>query len=214
MGGSWGGTTMPPGYMVDTRKTLPNGSANEHWRKFVPFPAYAEIINEYFRLFLSYNGNMLATLKHIQKHGPYYPDLSECPPPEGYKAVYRLNQRGGGLCPERSAFAALLSNVTYLGHWVVNNTVVRWDNHPAIVPQAVFMRAFNYISPVGLEGEPNLHYKRFQQYARPSKEEDRPVERPLYAGMIVAQANGEWRSVGTTWLKTLQHYIYVHCTPR
>ncbi len=76
------------------------------------------------------------------------------------------------------------------------------------------MRAFNYISPVGLEGEPNLHYKPFQQYARPSKEQDRPVERPLYAGMIVAQANGEWRSVGTTWLKTLQHYIYVHCTPR
>ena len=32
--GRWAGTVMPPGFMVDNRKVLPNGDKNENWRRF------------------------------------------------------------------------------------------------------------------------------------------------------------------------------------
>ncbi|MCZ7570795.1 MAG: hypothetical protein M5U01_19725 [Ardenticatenaceae bacterium] len=31
----------------------------------------------------------------------------------------------------------LLTNATYIGHWLANDVVARWHNHPAIVPEAL-----------------------------------------------------------------------------
>src|SRR5262249_15314169 len=101
-----------------------------------------------------------------------------------------------------------------IGHWVTNEVVARWNNHPGIVPLDVFMKAFNYLSATSLDGHENPHYRPFKQHVRYSREKDRTVERPLCAGMIIAEANGQWRRVGTTWLRDLNHYIYVHATPR
>jgi hypothetical protein len=108
----------------------------------------------------------------------------------------------------------MLTNATYIGHWITGNAIVRWNNHPAIVLPDVFMQAFNYLSPVTLEGHPNPHYRPFKQHTRPSREEYRPVERPLLAGIMYGAINDTWRPVGTTWLKDLEHYVYVHTTPK
>src|SRR5258706_5505702 len=151
---------------------------------------------------------------HIQQHGPFYPDPRTCLTPEGFRVAYGMGRRGNGLCPERSAFVGLLTNAAYIGHWAVNGEIVRWNNHPSIIPVDIFMRAFNYLSPVTLDGKPNRSFRPFKQNARPSREQERPAERPLCAGMIVSDIEGQWRSVGTTWLKELHHYIYVLATPR
>lgn len=213
--GRWAGQNMLPGYMVDMRKMLPDGSPNPNWRRYVEFTPYADVVREYFRLFVSCTGNMAATLRHIHRLGPFYPDPTACPPPEGFKAVYgKIQIFGGGYAPGRSGLENLLSNVNLIGRWTVRNAVVRWNNHPPIVEEKLFWQAFNYLSPVNPDGTPNEAYRPFRQNARPSRDEDRPVSRPLLAGMVVGNADGQWRKVGTIWEKGREEYTYVLANQR
>jgi hypothetical protein len=76
------------------------------------------------------------------------------------------------------------------------------------VPEDVFWKAFNHLSPVTLEGQPNPHYRPFKENARPTREEDRTEERPLCAGMILWEFEGGWRNVGTSWSGAHSHYVY------
>lgn len=207
--GLWAGSPMPPGFMVDTRKTLPDGSRNDAWRRFVPFEPYAEVVREYFRLFLSNGGNVRVTELHIHKHGPYYPDPAECLPPQGFKATYQLHRYGNGYCPGRTGLLALLTNVTYIGHWTLNKAVIRWNNHLCIVPHDTFLKAFNYLSPVTMDGLPNPDYRPIREHTRPSLDSKRPVERPLCSGMIVSKLNDRWRNASAHWVKPLNCYRYM-----
>lgn len=208
MEGRWFGGRLPPGYMFDTRKTLPDGKHNEHWRRYVPFPAYAEVVKEYFQLFLSYAGNTHATLRHIHEHGPYYPDPAICLPPPGFRAVYPMQRYEHGYCPGRDGLLHLLTNAVYVGHWVLNGSVVIYDNHTPIVPEEAFWQAFNHLSKVTLTGLPNPYYQPFIERARPTLDCNRTEERPLYAGLIIWQDNGNWRPMGTIWQAQHQHYVY------
>lgn len=213
MEGRWAGAPIPPGFMIDMRKELPDGSVNDHWRRLVPFDPFAEVINEYFSLFLKHGGNLTATFRHIRDFGPHYPDPDTCEPPDGFKIVYRIQHLKSGWHPARAALGAILSHAAYIGHWMVRGQIVRWNNHPAIVPEDVFMRAFNYLSPVTLDGYPNPDYRPIQPNTRPTLDDERPVERPLYAGLLYSQFDGEWRKVGTSWVGVLQHYTYTFWAP-
>ncbi len=207
--GRWAGSFVPVGYMVDNRKRLPDGSENPAWRKFVPFEPYAEVILAYFQLFSSYNGNLRATARHIYKHGPFYPDLASCPPPDGYTIKYRLRIYGGGFAPSRTGLADLLINAVYLGHWTTSGGVAIRNNHPPLVTEDLFMQAFNRLSPVGLDGHRNKHFDARHDHMRPSLEEERPVERPLLLGMLVAENESTWHNVGSEYTKRDRTYRYV-----
>lgn len=213
MEGRWGGSGMPPGFMVDLRKTLPDGSRNENWRRFTPFDPYAEVVKEYFKLFLDHSGNIRATQRHIAEHGPYYPDPEVCIPPEGFKVVYRFKHFSKGYYPTRTGLAGILTHAAYIGHWIVRGQIVRWNNHPAIISEDLFFKAFNYLSAVTLEGEPNPDYHPNQPNTRPSLDSSRPADRPLFAGMVYSQYDGEWRKVGTQWVGPLEHYSYTFLSP-
>ena len=71
------------------------------------------------------------------------------------------------------------------------------------------MRAFNYLSQSGLDGDENPDYRPYKQFARPSLDVERPVGRPLCAGMIISEIEGEWYSVGTEYVKRHGHYRYM-----
>lgn len=210
MEGRWAGFIVVPGYMVDMRKHLPDGGENPEWRRYVPFQEYADVVNEYFRLLISYAGNVHATVKHIHQFGPYYPDPSKCKPQNGHKFVTRMRKYGYGYCPARNGLVNLLTNATVIGHWAVNGIIVRWNNHPPIVEEGLFWKAFNYLSPVTLDGRANPHYRPYSENARPSLDKNRPVERPLCAGIIVSKYKGKWKNVGTVWIKDREEYVYMH----
>jgi len=206
--GRWAGGLTPVGYMVDMRRTLPDGSKNENWRRYTSFEPYAEVVNEYFKLFLSFGGNLRATVRYIHAHGPYYPDPQTCLPPTGFMVDYRRLQRYSvGFCPTRSGLQEMFAHAAYIGHWMYKGSIVRWNNHQAIVPLKNFMRAFNYLSAVALDGQENKHYHPYRENARPSRDEKRPMERPLYAGMVVSQFEGQWKNVGVKYSR--KHYEYV-----
>ena len=207
--GRWVGSFVAVGYMVDKRKVLPDGTENLNWRKYVPFPPYAEIILEYFRLFLSYNGNLQKTARHIHQHGPYYPDLTSTPPPDGFYINYRMNIYGNGYCPGLTGLKDILMNAVYIGHWSVKRTIKVFNNHEPIVPVDLFMQVFNYLSEFTLDGRPNKAFRADRQNARPSLDEERPVGRPLSAGLMVSLEDGSWHNVGTEWVKRDTAYRYV-----
>jgi hypothetical protein len=209
--GRWTGAPITPGYVIDERKTLPNGSPNENWRKFAIFEPYAEVVREYWNLFLSFGGHIRKTARHIRAHGPYFPDPQQCTPPEGFRIAYRIHRHQGKRCIGKTGLRYLLTNAMYAGHWVVDNRVVIWDNHPAIIEPELFMHAFNYLSDVTLEGLPNPDYRPNYVHARPSLDEKRPEDRPLCLGLMVAQdEDGSWLPVGSVWDSKLGYFNYIH----
>ncbi|MEZ4706802.1 MAG: hypothetical protein R3A44_06335 [Caldilineaceae bacterium] len=207
--GRWGGPPMPSGYMADMRKELSPGVMNEHWRKFCAFEPYAEVVQEYFNIFIRCGRNLRKTLTHIEAHGPYFPNPVECQPPEGFKAVYRIRPYNGKYYPgSRTALRGMLTNAMYLGHWMLNGQIVIWNNHPPLIDEALFMRAFNTLSRITFSGEPNPEYQPLKFQQRPSKDEKRPKARPLCMGLMVSDEHGEWLPVGTNWVSPLQSYAY------
>lgn len=208
--GRWSGGVIPTGFMIDIRKELANGTKNDNWRRYVPFEPYAEVVREYYSLFLEHAGNIRQTQIDIQKHGPYFPNIDTCLPPEGFKVEYsRMFRMKQPVYPSRVGLQELLLNAAYIGHWLVNGSITRWNNHEAIVSLELFMRAFNYLSPITLDGRPNPDYHPLKQNARPSLDADRPEERPLCSGMIKTTVDGKERAVGTSWNNTVKSYSYV-----
>lgn len=205
--GKWAGSPVPVGFMVDMRKTLLDGSKNENWRQYELFEPYAEVVREYFRLFISYSGCLKHTLTHIQKHGPFFPDPTVCLPPQGYRVVYKIKLNKHGWCLKSvHALGQLLTHAAYAGHWVIEGSVVKWHNHPPIVDEATFFKAFNYLSPIDLNGKKNPHYKSYALNSRPTLEVKRDVDRPLCAGMIFSFWEGRRKAVGANW--KIQHKCY------
>ena len=48
-----------------------------------------------------------------------------------------------------SGLQNLLINVAYIGHWVHKQVIAQWHNHEAIIPEELFMFAYNRISQYG-----------------------------------------------------------------
>ncbi|NJM41773.1 MAG: hypothetical protein HC853_13945 [Anaerolineae bacterium] len=69
MDGRWAGAKFPAGYMVDMRKSLPNGERNPDWRNYVPFQPHADVIVEYYRMFLKTVATSAGRFVKLQKMG-------------------------------------------------------------------------------------------------------------------------------------------------
>jgi polyhydroxyalkanoate synthesis regulator phasin len=61
--------------------------------------------------------------------------------------------------------------------------MVRKHNHEAIVPLDVFMYAFNKLSSVDFNGDPNPDYQPYRSLTRHDKA-DRRIEPPTYTGVV------------------------------
>ncbi len=203
--GKWIGARVPVGYMVDMRKNLSDGTENAHWRKFVPFEPYAQIVQAYFRIFLESGGNVKKTMRRIREERISFP---ECPPPAGYKTSYQLKKRGDGIYLTRSNTVRLLTSPVYAGHWCHNNVVINWNNHPPLVSQEEYTKSFNYLSKYSLTGDDNLNYRPATQYASPNLDEKRLVDRPLCSGLIYSCIEGAWVRVSTIFDGRAKCYLY------
>jgi hypothetical protein len=211
--GLWVGTRVPPGYMVDMRQTLPNGSSNPKYRRFVPFEPYAQVVQQYFEIFVAKGGCLHATVREIQTRGPFYPDPMQNLPPPGFRVVYPIHRWRNGFCPGKTGLVRMFTNAVYIGHYLYADRVIRYQNHEPIIQEDTFWKAFNYLSSVTLEGEKNPSYKPFRENARPTLEAHRNKERPLLSGLLFSQWEGKWRSVGTTWTSLKKRYEYQFVAP-
>ncbi|MCB9453330.1 MAG: recombinase family protein [Anaerolineaceae bacterium] len=184
--GLWAGRPIAPGFMVDMRETLTDGSRNPDWRKYRRFDLYADVLLAYFERFHANEGNLQQTWRQIEAEGPYFPDLTPGMVPGGFKATAHLERRSrrtGGLTPSFSGLQHLLVNVAYIGHWVHKGVIAQWHNHEAIIPNDLFMYAYNRISSTDFYGEPNPQYVPYRPWTRHNKAE-RAAPPPTYADLI------------------------------
>lgn len=208
--GKWAGWTVPLGFLIDTRKQVNGGAPNPNYRKYTPFDPHVSIVRQWYQILLDKAGNVHSTMKHIHKYGPFYPDPNTTAVPDGFRYVPSrvIKDYGRGYCPGKVGLLGTLTNAAYLGHWAINDVIVIWDNHPAVLDEELFFAAFNYLSDVTLTGESNPHYRPFSKYTRPNLEEERPVERPLLSDMIFTELGGELRRAYTNYVKRQAHYAY------
>mgnify|MGYP002713193005 CR=1 FL=1 len=210
--GIWTGRSVAIGYMVDLREKLPDGTANPKHRRYVPFQPCADVVLAYFKLFREFNRNLSKTWKHIYHHGPCYPENFEELVPANFKVDIIVKYRGlnGGLMPSPSGLAYMLTNIAYIGHWSYRGVIEQWNNHEAIVPEDLFMYAFNAISKVDFFGEPNADYSPHRIYVR-HKSENRKARPATYTGLVYSHSlpGHPFRKVNTHYLNHNDNYAYV-----
>ena len=184
--GMWAGRKIAPGFMVDMRKTLPDGSHNPQWRKYSRYDPFADVVLAYFEMFHANEGNLKKTWKQIEVNGPFFPEYNEEQIPAGFKTTSHLSRRShitGQLCMSENGLQHLLINVAYIGHWIHQGVIVQWHNHEAIIPTDLFTYAYNRISTVDFHGEPNEHYVPYRPWIRHNKA-DRPMPPPTYSNLV------------------------------
>jgi DNA invertase Pin-like site-specific DNA recombinase len=184
--GMWAGRRIAPGFMVDKRERMPDGSSNPDWRKYRRFDPYADVLLAYFELFNANEGNLKQTWEQIEADGPYFPDIVDGMVPDGFQATDHLERRSrftSGLTPSFSGLQHMLINVAYIGHWIHKGVIVQWHNHEVIIPNDLFLYAYNRISAVDFYGEPNPQYVPYRPWTRHNKAE-RSEPPPTYADLI------------------------------
>ncbi len=212
--GVWTGRKIAPGFMVDTRKFLPDGTPNPPKGKFVRFDLWAVVVLAYFLLFRAKDGNLEQTWQHIEREGPCFPDVSEDQIPDGFVWRTHLRRRSaitGKLVPSMAGLHYLLTNVVYIGHWVHKQAIVCWDNHEAIIPLDLFMYAYNRLSPTDFLGDPNPNYVPYRPWIRHDKAE-RQCEPPTYSYLVYSddlpeQPHKKLVSVWNTWAGRYQYQL-------
>lgn len=213
--GLWAGRKIAPGYMVDKRKELPDGSPNPNWRKFVRFDAYADVVLAYFEAFRANGGNLKTTWEQLEEHGPFFPEFDPSMLPPGFHFSSHLDHRSrytGRLVPSYSGLGALFTNVVYIGHWIHKEAIVRWHNHDPIIPHDLYMYAFNKLSKTDFVGEPNPNYAPYRPWTRHEKE-DREVEPPTYSGLVFSDdlpddPHHRLASIWNTWAENYEYLLY------
>jgi hypothetical protein len=213
--GMWMGGNINLGFMVDDRKNLSSGVPNPQWRKFEPFQPCAEVVVEIFETFVELGGNIRATLRHIFEQGPHFPDFDDpdlqrlVPPGYIFGKPVRMLKRGSVYVPGSMALVNLLTNPVYLGHWMHKGHIVVWNNHPPIVPEDLFYKAFHYLSPYTLEGKPNPEYAPRLGRIHSTKKKYENPSTGIYTGLVGSYHEGKWRGATISWRKSIQDYVYV-----
>jgi len=184
--GQWGGSVTLLGYMVDTRPELSNGNPNPDYHRYTPYEPHARVVLAWFELFKQHQGNLKRTWEHIEKYGPFIPELGKGSLPPGFAIHSTIRTRSrftSELLVQMDSLQSILCNATYIGYWAFQQVVVKKHNHEAIVPYDLFMCAFNKLSPVDLNGDPNPEYQPYRSMTRHDKSK-RPIEPPTYTGAV------------------------------
>jgi hypothetical protein len=103
----------------------------------------------------------------------------------------------------------MLTNVAYLGHWSYRGVIEQWHNHEAIIPEDLFMFAFNALSPLDFYGDPNPAYQPYRTYNRHDAK-DRTEDPPVYGGVVFSDDAPDYlhRRLHTQWNSHNKVYQY------
>lgn len=111
--------------------------------------------------------------------------------------------------PGNMALINMLTNPVYLGHWMHKGQIVIWNNHPPIVSEELFYKAFNYLSQYTLEGEPNPDYLPRLGRVHSTKKKHENPDRGVFVGLVGTYHEDKWRGATISWRKSIQDYAYV-----
>jgi hypothetical protein len=212
--GMWMGGNVPLGFMVDNRKMLSTGMPNPQWRKYEPFQPCAEVVVKLFETFVELGGNTSATLRYIFENGPYFPDFDDpeikrtIPSGYAWAKPLRMLKRGNVYTTGSVALENMMTNPIYLGHWVHKGRIVAWNNHPPIVSEDLFFKAFNHLSEHCFDGSPNPDYRPRRRYEYSTDYKLRNPPTAIYTGLVGSYYEGQWRKANVSWVSAMKGYAY------
>src|SRR5258708_64732 len=166
--GCWVGGLIPSGFTVDVREFI-GGKENSNYRKYIPYEPWAEKVAWLTIRYRELGGNLNELFRELETIGFLFPPLDDTFPKELRKciAITPVYAHPEASEDERiiirykigSAYglASILRQPANIGHHIYKG-VIRYNNHPGIVPYMDFIYAFNRLSPVNLDGTPNNSY--------------------------------------------------------
>lgn len=198
--GKYAGGRVPLGFMVDARKDSPT------YKRYVCWPLYANLVRQAFEAFVASGGHSYTTAHQLRLNGVKFPDPETTLPPKGFAFTNRGLNPTGYL--SATTIRNMVTNPVYIGHWMYKGVIAVWDNHEALVDDALFFRAFNFLSPVSFDGQPNSDYHPTTERIPRLNPIDPTKERPLLIGMLFLY-DGDWRKLGGDWEHKHGYYSYV-----
>lgn len=154
LGQNYGGHCVPFGYLVVGEK------GEKH---YVVYEPHARIIRWLFRRYMELGGNLSRLGKEIRDTGVAFPAFTPDVDPLPHVALRKV----GACYPiiTRGALVSILTNPAYVGWYTlsirnketgeVERSWVNKSAHEPIVPWRDFFYAYNRLSDVNLDGEPN-----------------------------------------------------------
>ena len=217
--GEYVGGKVPLGYVLEVVAT-----GKRHSHKLVPFPPYAEVVNQCFEALLRNRGNTLATMRDLERDNvtfPHYdnPEIQAAIPANCSLVVDGAvdNAESGGkgrkrwavdgYRPTRDFLRYIARNTVYIGTY--NNGAVAAENaHPGIVPEKLFWAVYDLMSPTLPNGEPNPRYTpQDTRWRRGIDAVDYP--RPLVDRLVFAvDETGELRRMRCVYDAQARGYLF------
>jgi len=166
--GCWVGGAIPSGFMVDLQEKI-NGEENPHFKKYLPYAPWAEKVAWLTLRYRELAGNLNELFRELETIGFLLPPLDDTFPKELRTCIAITPVYTNPDAPEDQliikgykigttyGLSSILRNPANIGHFIYKG-VIRYNNHPAIVPYMDFIYAFNRLSPVNLDGTPNNSY--------------------------------------------------------
>ena len=170
--------------------------------------------SKYLRHLSSSEENQRGTLRHLHDNGPHFPDfdnpdlMREVAPGFIWAKPVRMLKRGNIYMVGSVSLQNMLTNAVYLGHWIFKDSIVQWNNHPAIISEDLFYQAFNYLSPYNIDGTLNEDYSPRLGRRHSSKKKIRNSYEPIYVGLVGSYHEGKWCNATASWRKSLGTHSY------
>jgi hypothetical protein len=175
--GIWCCGSIAAGYIPDYRERI-NGGKNPDFYRYMPYEAHAERLHWASRRFRQLGANASALLEEIQRTPiflpPFEPEVASQPFISRYGPMKMtdpalLDENGRPLILGYSistvrGLKMILTNPVYIGHWVVGDTIVRYNNHLGIFEMGDYMYALEHLSATFLDGSPNPYYQEKKRF--------------------------------------------------
>ncbi|PZW19223.1 recombinase [Thermosporothrix hazakensis] len=127
------------------------------FKKFIPIPAHAEVVQRWFNRFEELGGDFYGLCREVfRQPTPHFISVSE--PSIRIKPGF-WKVEGGWRITEHETLWQLLRNPVYIGSWRMQGEVIRAQNHPAIIKKAQFDRVQSLLD--------NVERKHFLRKIRP-----------------------------------------------
>ncbi len=193
---SYGGGSVPFGFVV--RETPDR-------KYFVVYQPHAEKIIFIFKRYRELGGNLPRLGRELQATGFSFPEfdmeLLRTLGAERKPYVTLRYKNGGYPCYTREALLSILTNPAYLGWYCYAGAIISKESHEPIVDRSDFDFAFSRLSPVNLDGTPNVNKpkaeRRYNQYHGLVETLLTCNGNPCYAmynSYMVREQIGKWKS--------------------
>lgn len=142
--GYYTGGSIPPGYVLNTVKTMRIDGRevdNPNYHKYIAYEPHAKAVRTIFKLLRMLNMTPPGVARYCRRNGITFPPFPEelARVKANLVAWTQSRKNPDGTWPVTvKRIRSIVQNPAYIGWWVWNGELISTDNHPAIVDEETF----------------------------------------------------------------------------